>query len=153
MANQQSAIQNSSQLIQTPSQVIQTNPETAALILRLALGVMFLAHGLLKLLVFTPAGTAGFFASLGVPGWFGYAAIAAEVIGGLLLIIGFRVQLVAAGLIPLLVGSIVLVHGDKGWAFSNEGGGWEYSAFLIMASLALIFLGNGRFAAPIPGNR
>jgi len=143
MPNQTSAIQNP----------IQTNPETAALILRLALGSMFLAHGLMKLLVFTPAGTAGFFASLGVPGWFGYAAIAAETLGGLMLIVGFRVQLVAAALIPILVGSIVLVHGAKGWAFANEGGGWEYSAFLIMASLALIFLGNGRFAASMSGNK
>ncbi|HXK56458.1 MAG TPA: DoxX family membrane protein, partial [Gammaproteobacteria bacterium] len=42
----------------------------AALLLRTALGTMFVAHGLLKILVFTPAGTVAFFSSLGVPGWF-----------------------------------------------------------------------------------
>lgn len=38
------------------------------LLLRLALGVMFLAHGLLKFLVFKPTGTAAYFRSLGLPG-------------------------------------------------------------------------------------
>jgi len=132
---------------------LSTNPNLAALFLRLALGVMFLSHGLLKLLVFTPAGTAGFFASLGLPGEVGYLAIAAEVIGGVLLILGYRVQLVVIALLPLLVGSILFVHGAKGWAFANEGGGWEYSAFLIVASIAQVLLGKGSFAAPIPGNK
>lgn len=43
-------------------------PETAALILRVAMGILFFAHGWVKLTVFTPAGTAGYFASLGLPG-------------------------------------------------------------------------------------
>jgi putative oxidoreductase len=118
----------------------------AALLLRLSLGGMFLAHGLLKLLVFTPAGTAGFFASLGLPGWFGYAAIAAELIGGVLLVLGVQTRLVSLALLPVLLGSIVLVHGGNGWQFGNEGGGWEYPAFLVMASLVQALLGDGAFA-------
>ncbi|MGB5465387.1 MAG: DoxX family protein, partial [Sedimenticolaceae bacterium] len=60
----------------------------AALLLRIALGAMFTAHGLLKLLVFTPAGTVGFFESLGMPGWFAYPTMGAELIGGVLLVLG-----------------------------------------------------------------
>ncbi|HBR97375.1 MAG TPA: LysR family transcriptional regulator [Gammaproteobacteria bacterium] len=117
-----------------------------ASILRTALGTMFIAHALLKILVFTPAGTAGFFASLGLPGFLAYPTIAAELVGGMLLLVGYQTRWVALALIPILVGSIVLVHGASGWQFSNEGGGWEYPLFLIAASLAQAFLGDGAFS-------
>ncbi|OQS30507.1 DoxX family protein [Chromobacterium violaceum] len=117
------------------------NPYLAALVLRVALGMMYLSHGALKLFVFTPAGTAGYFASLGLPGFVGYFAILIEIGGGLLLLAGLQARWVALLLIPQLLGSIVLVHGAKGWMFTNEGGGWEYPAFLIAASLALFLLG------------
>ncbi|AXT47913.1 MULTISPECIES: DoxX family protein [Chromobacterium] len=120
------------------------NPALGTLILRLSLGLMYLSHGLLKLLVFTPAGTAGYFASLGLPGFVGYLAILAEVGGGLLLLSGFFARWVALALTPLLLGTIVLVHGAHGWMFANEGGGWEYPAFLIAGSLALFFLGDNK---------
>ena len=115
----------------------------AALLLRTALGIMFIAHGLLKVLVFTPAGTVGFFESLGVPGWFAYPTMGAELIGGVLLVLGVRTRAVSLALLPVLVGSIVLVHGANGWLYTNEHGGWEYSAFLIVASIAQALLGNG----------
>ena len=44
-----------------------TNPDLAALILRLSLGGLFLAHAWLKIVIFTPTGTAAFFRSLGLP--------------------------------------------------------------------------------------
>lgn len=115
----------------------------AALVLRTTLGVMFVAHALLKILVFTPAGTAGYFASLGLPGWLAYPTIAVELIGGVLLILGYRTRLVALLLVPLLIGTVVLVHGANGWLFANEGGGWEYPLFLIAASLTQAMLGDG----------
>lgn len=115
----------------------------AALLLRTALGIMFIAHGLLKLLVFTPAGTVGFFESLGVPGWFAYPTMGAELIGGVLLVLGVQTRAVSLALLPVLVGSIVLVHGANGWLYTNEHGGWEYSAFLIVAAIAQALLGNG----------
>ncbi|ERE19003.1 MULTISPECIES: DoxX family protein [Chromobacteriaceae] len=117
------------------------NPYLAALVLRLALGLMYLSHGALKLFVFTPAGTAEYFASLGLPGFVGYFAILIEIGGGLLLLAGIQARWVALLLIPQLLGAIVLVHGAKGWMFTNEGGGWEYPAFLIASSLALFLLG------------
>ncbi len=117
----------------------------AALVLRVALGVMFLAHGLTKLLVFTPAGTAKFFASIGFPGWMAYGVIAFEVIGGLMLILGVVPRLVAAvAVVQLFVASTV--HFDKGWSFGNPGGGWEYPIFLTAAALALALLGDGAYA-------
>jgi len=126
-----------------------------ALILRNALGIMFIAHALLKILVFTPAGTAGFFASVGVPGWFAYPTIGAELIGGALLVVGYQTRLVSLALVPVLIGSIVLVHGSSGWLFSNEGGGWEYPLFLIAASFAQAALGDGAYSLSrlLNGNR
>lgn len=128
------------------------NAQTGAFVLRVSLGVMFLAHGLLlKVFIFTPAGTAGFFESLGLPAALAYLTIAAETIGGLLLIAGVGTRYVSAALIPVLLGALVLVHGDKGWVFSNAGGGWEYPAFLIAASVAQWFLGDGAYALKVPG--
>lgn len=119
----------------------------AALVLRIALGTMFIAHALLKILVFTPAGTVAFFASLGVPGWLAYPTMAAELIGGLLLVAGVRTRVVSLGLLPILIGTIVLAHGGNGWLYTNQGGGWEYSAFLSLAALAQALLGDGAFSA------
>ena len=117
----------------------------AALLLRLSLGTMFIAHGLLKLLVFTPAGTAGFFASLGLPGWLAYPTMGAEIIGGLLLIAGVQARYVALALMPILLGAI-WVHSGFGWMFANENGGWEYPLFLTVAAVAQVLLGDGAYS-------
>ena len=117
----------------------------AALLLRLSLGTMFLAHGLLKVLVFTPAGTVGFFASLGLPGWLAYPTMGAEILGGLLLITGIQTRYVALTLLPILVGS-VWVHSGFGWLFTNENGGWEYPLFLTVALAVQALLGDGAYA-------
>lgn len=126
----------------------------AALALRLALGTMFLAHGLTKLLVFTLPGTAGFFAKVGFPGWMAYPVTAAEILGGAALIIGLYPRLVAAALLPVLIGAST-VHLGNGWSFGNPNGGWEYPAFLIVAALAQALLGDGALAikkSPTFGN-
>jgi putative oxidoreductase len=125
----------------------------AALVLRLSLGLMFVAHALLKLLVFTLPGTAQFFESLGLPGALGYATFAAELVGGLLLIAGVQTRLVAAALVPVLLGA-TWAHAGNGWLFSAPGGGWEYPAFLTAATLVQALLGDGAYAlrgsAPMP---
>ncbi len=125
----------------------QEKTDLATFLLRLALGVMYLSHGiLLKLLTFGFAGTAGFFVSIGLPGWLGYLTIVAEAIGGVLLIAGWHTRVVALALIPTLLGAIIWVHAPNGWVFSNKGGGWEYPAFLIVASVVLALLGDGAYA-------
>ena len=117
----------------------------AALVLRLSLGTMFVAHALLKLLVFTLPGTAQFFESIGLPGVLGYAVFAAELVGGLLLIAGVGTRWVAAALVPVLLGA-TWAHAGNGWLFSAPNGGWEYPAFLTVATVVQALLGNGAYA-------
>lgn len=122
----------------------------AALVLRVALGVMFLAHSLyLKVFVFTVPGTVGFFESLGLPALFAYLTLFAEIAGGLALILGFQTRLVALALLPVLIGA-TWVHAGNGWVFSNQGGGWEYPVFLIVACLVQALLGSGAYAVKSP---
>ncbi len=118
----------------------------AALLLRVTLGVLFLAHGGLKLFVFTPAGTAQFFASLGLPAALAYITIAAELIGGVAMIVGFMSRWVALALIPILLGAIVTVHGPAGFFFNNPNGGWEYLALWIVGQVTVALLGDGAYA-------
>ena len=99
------------------------------LLLRLCLGAMFIAHAMLKWRVFTIPGTVAYFESLHLPGWFAYVTIAAELGGAACLIVGIYPRYVALLLVPLIVGTIVKVHGKNGWLFSNKDGGWEYPAF------------------------
>lgn len=125
------------------------NPElvdVAALLLRLSLAAMFLAHAWLKVRVFTIPGTVQYFQSLGVPGALAYFTIAAEVGGALLLLFGIGTRWVALALVPLMLGTIVLEHGKNGWLFTNKGGGWEYPAFWIVGLLVLAALGDGAAA-------
>ena len=94
---------------------MNTNIDLAALLLRLSLGAMFIAHGLLKVLVFTMPGTVAFFESQGFPGF-----------------------------------GALYVHVGAGWLFTNANGGWEYPAFLVMATIVQALLGAGRFRLTLP---
>lgn len=126
-----------------------TSPNTApygALVLRVTLGALFLAHFGLKLFVFTPAGTAAFLGSLGLPPALAYVTMAAEFLGGLALITGFKARIAALALIPLLLGTIFTVHGANGFFFDSKGGGWEYPAFWSIALFVQALIGDGAFA-------
>ncbi len=124
--------------------------DVAAAVLRTTVGVMFVAHALLKYFVFTLPGTAAFFQSLGLPGALGYVTFAAELIGGALLIAGVRTRVVALLLTPFVLGA-TWAHAGNGWVFTSANGGWEYPAFLTIATLVTALLGNGvrdEIAAP-----
>ncbi len=123
--------------------------DTAALVLRLSLGTMFIAHALLKYLVFTLPGTAQFFESLGLPAVLGYATFAAELVGGVLLVLGLHVRIVALALLPILLGA-TWVHVGNGWLFSVPKGGWEFPAFWTVALVVQALLGDGAFALRRP---
>ncbi|MBI3372405.1 MAG: DoxX family protein [Betaproteobacteria bacterium] len=123
---------------------IRTAPY-AAFVLRVALGVMFIAHALLKYSVFTLPGTVKFFESLGLPGPLAYVTFFAELVGGALILAGVHARYVAAALIPVLLGA-TWVHAGNGWLFTVANGGWEYPAFLSAAALVQVLLGDGRFA-------
>jgi putative oxidoreductase len=123
-----------------------SNADLAATILRVSMGVLFLAHVWLKLVIFTPAGTVGFFESLGFPGFLAYIVIAAELAGGIALIVGVATRWVSLALVPVLLGSIYAPHGAAGFFFSNEGGGWEFPAFWTVTLIVQALLGDGAFS-------
>ena len=118
----------------------------AALVLRSTLGVMFLAHAGLKIFVFTVPGFVGYFASLGLPAVAAYAVLTAEVLGGLALILGVYVPVVALTLALEILGTVALVHGANGWLFTNKGGGWEFPGFWAVSLIVLYLLGDGALA-------
>ena len=128
----------------------ETRYNIATLILRLALGSMFIAHGLLKVMVFTLPGTAQFFASVGFPAWTAYPVTFLEIGGGALLILGVYTRSVAVALVPVLLGAL-FVHSGNGWLYTNASGGWEYTAFLAVAAVVQALLGGGRYVLPVPG--
>jgi putative oxidoreductase len=129
-------------LMSSPGIDARTAPY-AALLLRVTLGIAFIAHALLKLLVLTLPGTAAFFADHGFPGWTAYLVFAAELIGGSALVLGIVPRVVALALIPVLLGAFT-VHWPNGWYFAAPNGGWEYIAVLVSALLAQAALGDGR---------
>ena len=117
----------------------------AAPLLRTSLGVMWIAHALLKLFVFTLPGTAQFFDSIGFPGWLAYPVFAAELGGGVALVLGVYARQVALALVPVMVVA-ASVHLHNGWVHTSAGGGWEYPVFLVAASIVLWLLGDGAFS-------
>ena len=112
----------------------------------MSLGVLFLAHGLLKVFIFTLPGTAQFFESVGFPGILAYPVTAAEVVGGLLLIAGVQTRWVSLALVPVMVGATI-VHLPNGWVFSSPNGGWEFPALWTVLLFVQALLGGGAFAA------
>jgi putative oxidoreductase len=125
---------------------VERNKEYGIALLRISFGVMLIAHSVvLKLFTFGLAGTAGFFESIGLPGFLAYVVFGMEAVGGVLLVLGVRTREVAAALIPILVGAL-WAHSGNGWVFSNANGGWEYPLYLIVLSGAQVLLGAGAFA-------
>ncbi len=121
------------------------HPAFGQAVLRISLGAMWISHALLKLLVFTLPGTAQFFASQGLPPLLAYPVFAAELLGGIALVLGLHGRIVSLLLLPILLGAIK-VHAGNGWLFTSAQGGWEYPAFLAMATLAHALSGDGAFA-------
>ena len=129
----------------TTSNLYNTSPDRGAFVLRLALGTMWVAHALLKIFVFTLPGTAAFFESVGIPGALVYPVVAAELLGGLMILLGFYGRQVSLLMTPVMLVA-ASVHLPNGWLFTAPGGGWEYPVFLLAASLAHWLLGDGRWA-------
>lgn len=114
-------------------------------LLRVALGVMWLAHAGLKYLVFGVDGFAQFLASQGLPSFMAWPVVLMEVGGGLAILLGVYARHVALALTPILAVAL-WTHVPNGWVFSARGGGWEFPAFLLVTSVALALLGDGAFA-------
>jgi putative oxidoreductase len=120
--------------------------ELAVFLLRVALGLMFLAHSvLLKLVVFTLPGTAAFFGSIGLPPWLAYVVFVMEAAGGIMLVLGIQARWAALALMPVLVGA-VWAHSGNGWVFTSANGGWEYPLYLGLLCIVQAMLGDGAYA-------
>lgn len=120
--------------------------DLAATLLRVTMGVLFVLHAWMKISVFTPAGTAQYFASIGLPGVLAYLTIAAELLGGLALVAGLWTRWVSLALVPVMVGAAWFGHGANGFFFSAPNGGWEYPAFWTVVLFAQALLGDGAYA-------
>ncbi|HAY45032.1 MAG TPA: hypothetical protein DCY55_01970 [Gammaproteobacteria bacterium] len=116
-----------------------------AFLTRVTLGSILIAHGALKLFVFTVPGTIGYFESLGLPAIAAYLTIMGELFGGTALILGVYPRLVALLSLPILIGA-TWAHLGNGWVFSNTGGGWEFPALLIVLAAVVATQGAGSFA-------
>jgi putative oxidoreductase len=130
--------------------MFDARPQTAyaALLLRVSLGALFVAHAGLKIFVFTLPGTVQFFESIGYPGFFAYIVTFAELFGGIALIAGFQVRAISLAFVPILIGA-TLQHAGNGWMFAGQGGGWEFPAFWTVTLLVQALLGAGAHALKI----
>lgn len=129
-----------------------------AMLLRVTLGVVFLMHGYLAMFVYTPAGMAQFFGSVGVPfplfsAWLlGLMHLA----GGTMLLLGLFTRINALVHTFIMAVATVKVHLAQGFFMSGIiidatngvaiAGGYEYALTLALASLGLAFIGGGSYA-------
>jgi len=114
--------------------------EWSMLMLRIVLGVIFLAHGLQKISGFE--GTVKFFSAVGLPALLAYVVTFIETVGGAFLILGLFTRIAAAAISLLLLGTIfTLLQLGKGFI-----GGYEFNLSLLSASVALFLSGSNLFA-------
>lgn len=126
-----------------------------ALILRIALGITFFAHGSQK--VFGLFGGPGFSATIehfqqgmSIPPVLTVLVMIAELLGSIGLLIGCLTRIAALGIIAVMVGAVELVHWQHGffmnWSGQQAGEGFEYHLLAISIALALVVLGGGRWS-------
>lgn len=125
--------------------VDETYGATGVTILRLGLGIMWIAHALAKWFIFTIPGFTGWLETQGIPGVMAWPVFLLELIGGVMILIGFYGRYISAVLVPVLLVA-AWTHVPNGWLHTSEGGGWEYPMFLVIVSIAHVLLGDGRFA-------
>ncbi len=119
--------------------------ERALSIVRIMLGIIFIAHGAQKVLaLFGGPGLEGFVqwsATIGIPSWLAYIAAFSELIAGISLLLGLASELGAILAIALMAGAIYFVHFKSG--FFAQNGGYEYALSLLVFSLAILVGGPG----------
>ncbi len=118
-----------------------------ALVLRLVLGVIYIAHAYLALVVMGPGKAAEYQRAMHIPlpeigGWY---LIAAQGLGGILLILGLLVRWAALANIPVIAGALWFVHLQQGFFILGGKIGYEYVLVLLGATLAQALLGAGAF--------
>jgi putative oxidoreductase len=114
--------------------------KTSLVLLRISLAIIFLAHSVVRIANGSIWQFGDFMSSKGFSSgivWvFGITAF--EIIGGILLLLGYFTKSLSAGFILLLLIGIMLIHINSGWFVGEHGtGGIEYSFILIMAFLVV----------------
>lgn len=130
--------------------------DEAILLVRLALGVIFVMHGSQKVLgLFGGEGlqvtVQNFQTHLGIPPVFGYVASFTEFFGGIALILGLLTRLAALGIGFTMVIAAVRVHLANGffvnWSCeAGKGHGFEYNLALLTMAIALLLTGGGAYS-------
>ena len=132
--------------------LIATNNDGAVTVVRLALGVIFFAHGAQKMLGWFGGygftGTMGFFTQMmHIPAPFAFLAIAAEFFGGLGLILGLLTRIAALGIFSNMVVAVAMVHRHFGffmnWSGAQKGEGFEYHLLVLATTVFLMIRGGG----------
>ena len=113
-------------------------------LIRIHFGIILLAHGWLKVSVFTVDGTVNYFVSIGLPAIIAYLVMFGELVGGLALILGIQTRVVSLLTVPIVLGAAIMNSGN-GWLHSASGGGWEYAASLTVIAVAITLMGSGNF--------
>ena len=119
--------------------------KTGKFVLRVALGVIVLLHGIAKL----KGGVGpieGLVTGHGLPAWVAYGAYAGEVIGPLMLIAGFYARLGAALVAVNMLFAIALVHRAELFALNPQSGGWalELQGLMLFGAIAVMLIGPGK---------
>ena len=119
--------------------------DIALLLIRIAVGVIMIAHGYQKVFTYGLAGVSGGFAQMGIPmaNIVGPLVALVELLGGIALIIGLLTRLAALGLAIDMLGAILLVHFKNGFFLPN---GYEFAFINLLACLALVAAGAGDFS-------
>jgi len=135
--------------------IVHTDNDAALTLCRLALGIVFFAHGSQKVLGWFGgsgfSGTMNFFThEMGIPAVFAALSIAAEFLGGLGLILGFLGRIAAFGIVCDMLVAVAMVHWRFGffanWSGTQKGEGIEYHLLVIALGLLILIKGSGAFS-------
>ncbi|MTZ12142.1 DoxX family membrane protein [Pseudomonas sp. JL972] len=120
--------------------------DTGKLILRLALGVLMLLHGMSKLANGVD-GIVGMVTGLGLPAAIAYGVYLGEVIGPLLVIVGLYTRAGALLIAGNMLFALLLAHRAELFTLAPTGG-WalELQAMFLFGAVAVLLLGAGRFS-------
>ncbi len=126
--------------------------DVGLLVLRVSLGIVFIAHGYLKVFTFGLKHAMEVFEAHTVlhinmiPGWVALPSAAIEWVGGILLILGVKTRLIIPFLGAVAFGAAA-VHFENGWYYTSKPDvGWEYGIFLLLCCIVVFLVGPGKYA-------